>query len=99
MAVNNEARQRRGILRKKVHTLHILYKADIALIGILGSKRCEYRSDDITIWPPAPQIVRLSQNSIPCTCNTDAKLGNLGAYLTPTLSFLHLPSRATFPRY
>ena len=81
MAVNNEARQRREKLHKKirgaikkVYTLHILYKADVVLIVILGGKCYEYRSDDMTIWPPAFQIVRLSQYSTYIRSNTDAKL-------------------------
>lgn len=63
MAVNNEARRRKEKLRKrargaikKAHALHILCEADVALMVILGSKRYEYRSDDTTTWPPAPQI-------------------------------------------
>ena len=55
MAVNNEARRRKEKLRKrargaikKAYTLHILYKADVTLMAILGSKRYEYRSDDTT---------------------------------------------------
>lgn len=81
MAVNNEARQRREKLRKrargaikKAHALHILCEADVALIVILGGKRYEYRSDDTTTWPPAPQIVRLSQYSTYIRSKTDAKL-------------------------
>lgn len=81
MAVNNEARRRKEKLRKrargaikKAHALHILCEADVALMVILGSKRYEYRSDDTTTWPPAPQIVRLSLHSVYIRSNTDATL-------------------------
>ena len=54
MAVDNEARRRKEKLRKrargaikKAYILYILYKANVALIVILGSKRYEYRSDNI----------------------------------------------------
>ena len=81
MAVNNEAQRRKEKLRKrargaikKAYTLHILCKADVTLMVILGSKRYEYRSDDTTTWPPAPQIVRLSLHSVYIRSNTDATL-------------------------
>ena len=81
MAVNNEAKRRKEKLRKrargvikKAHALHILCEADVALIVILGSKRYEYRSDDTTTWPSAPQIVRLSLHSVYIRSNTDATL-------------------------
>ena len=63
MAVNSEARQREKLRKrargaiKKAHALHIICEADIALIVLLGGKRYEYRSDDMTTWPPAPQII------------------------------------------
>ena len=81
MAVNNQARRRKEKLRKrargaikKAHTLHILREADVALIVIMGGKCYEYRSDDTTTWLPAPQIVRLSLNSVYIRSNTDATL-------------------------
>lgn len=81
VAVNNEARRRKEKLRKrargaikKAHALHILCEADVALMVILSSKRYEYRSDDTTTWPPAPQIVRLSLHSVYIRSNTDATL-------------------------
>ncbi len=63
MAVNSEARQREKLRKrawgaiKKAHALHILCEANIALIVPLGSRRYEYRSDDMTTWSPAPQTI------------------------------------------
>lgn len=73
MTVNNEVRQRRGNYVKelgepgggaikKAYILQILYRADVTLIIILGSKRYKYRSDNITIWLSASQVVYLSQH-------------------------------------
>ncbi len=81
MAINDEARQRREKLHqrawvaiKKAHALHVLCKADVAIVIIHSGERYEYRSDDMTTWPQTPQVVHLALCSTYVSSNTDAEI-------------------------